>query len=217
MNNTYSKHPSAELNMIFTERPFQGQHPAKADFIFLGIDANFAPGIETTIFYPFIKEYLADGVSFWKKYNVHHPFRLPQYPNGDGSVYHRNFAKLNLSSLFAEKISFVELLNIPTVGKTNQKEFLELVSPGYIQNLENILLNSGTKKTLFFSKSVLKYLQGIKANHKLFTWLPEVLDFRINNISLIFENESLRIYGVTHFSAAISNEHLKQIQEVITA
>jgi len=217
MSGKYSKHPSAELNKIFSERPYQGQNPEKADFIFLGLDANFAPGIETNNFYPYIKEYLSDGIGFWKKHNVHHPFRLPQYPNGDGSVYHRNFAKLNLTSAFSEKVSFVELLDVPTVGKTNRKEFLELLNPGYIRYLENILLNNNRKKTLFISKSVLKYLESIKASHNLFAWLPSAPSFRLNNICLIFENESLRIYGVTHFSATISNQHLKQIQEAIKA
>lgn len=215
MNFSYSKHSSSELNKLFLSRPYQGQSPRKAKFIFMGLDANFAQDIETTDCFPFIKEYLMDGVQFWKKYKVHHPFLLPQYPDGDGVTYHKRFSKLNLAPDYADEISFIELIDVPTVGKTERKQFYKLLNPKYIREIEELLLSTD-KKTLFISRSVLTYLERIKKIYNLFTWLPKAPNLKLNNLSLIFENNALRIYGVTHFSAAISDVHINQIQRVIS-
>jgi len=90
----YSIHPSKELVSLYRKKPYQGQNPELAKIIFLGLDANFAEDIEQSEFYHYIKDYLADGVKFWEKYNVHHPFMLPQFKNSDGVTYHKNFSKV---------------------------------------------------------------------------------------------------------------------------
>ncbi len=119
--NKYRKHHSAELNTLFKAKPYQGQDPEKAKVIILGTDANYSEEISYHQFFEYILEYHVDGVKFWKEYNVHHPFLLENYPfnkTGGGVPYHRNFSKLGYNSDYAEIFSFVELLDIPTIGMT---------------------------------------------------------------------------------------------------
>lgn len=94
----YKKHLSEELNKLFKANPYECQDPRKARILFLGLDASFGADIETDAFYPYIKEYLSDGVSFWENHSVHHPFLLPFYRISDGVRYHKQFAKVGLNA-----------------------------------------------------------------------------------------------------------------------
>lgn len=75
----YYAHTSELLNREFTARPFQGATPESATFLFVGLDANYSPTIEQSPVFPRLLEYLKDGVAFWRRYGVHHPFLLPGY------------------------------------------------------------------------------------------------------------------------------------------
>jgi len=216
MNSDYGKHGSSQLNELFNQKPYQGQNPSKAKFIFVGLDANFAQDIESTEFFPSIKEYLTDGVEFWTKHKRHHPFLLEGY-KGDGVTYHKRFAKLNLDSSYADKISFVELLDIPTFGKTDFKEFYRLLDLKHISYLEAIFMNESQDKTIFISRGVFRQLQRIKKIHNVFNWLPELPVRKLNSLFRVHKTATLEMYLMTHFSAAISDPHIDQIREVITA
>jgi len=91
----YQLHPSETLRRVFTARPFQGAEPVRASFVFVGLDANYSADIEQSPIFPQLLDYLADGVAFWRKTGVHHPFLLPAYGNKDGTKYHRSFADLS--------------------------------------------------------------------------------------------------------------------------
>jgi hypothetical protein len=216
MNANYGKHHSSELNELFSQKPYQGRSPAKAKFIFMGLDANFAPDIELMEFFSYIQEYLTDGVEFWTKHKTHHPFLLKDY-KGDGVTYHKRFAKLNLDSSYADKLSFVELLDVPTFGKTDFDKFYQLLNLNHLSNLESIFLNPSQEKTIFISRGVFHQLERIKKIYKIFNWLPELPEVKANTLSMIFETVALRMYMMTHFSAAISDEHIGQIRKVITS
>ena len=114
----YHPHPSDLLNKIFSAKPFQGADPETATFLFVGLDANYAPSIETTPIFSSIVDYLDDGVAFWCKYGVHHPFLLPGY-RGDGRLYHKTFASIGFTVEHAAQVSFVELLHVPTCGRSS--------------------------------------------------------------------------------------------------
>ena len=62
-------------------------------------------------------EYHEDGVAFWLRHGVHHPFLLPEY-RGDGRRYHRTFSRIGFTPRHAELVSFVELLHVPSVGRS---------------------------------------------------------------------------------------------------
>ena len=72
----YTVHPSENLQKMFNDKPWQGADPFKANFLFVGLDANYAPDVEQQI--PEIIDYLTDGPGFWQRTSYHHPFRLPK-------------------------------------------------------------------------------------------------------------------------------------------
>src|SRR5665647_578738 len=69
-----------ELRNIFMDKPYQGQDPEKAKILFVGRDANYPDLPCKHPFFKRIKEYHRDGVAFWEKYEVHHPFLYNDFP-----------------------------------------------------------------------------------------------------------------------------------------
>lgn len=112
----YLAHPSPELNALFAHKPYQGATPERARFLFIGLDANYEAEIETKPIFSKIREYHNDGVAFWRKHGVHHPFLLPEY-SGDGRHYHQSFSRIGFGPEHADLVSFVELFHVPTVGR----------------------------------------------------------------------------------------------------
>jgi hypothetical protein len=111
----YRPHPSPELNELFARKPYQGAPPDQALFLFVGLDANYDEEIANSRIFSKIQEYHDDGVAFWRKYEVHHPFLLDEYP-GAGRRYHQTFAQIGFTPAHADLVSFVELLHVPTSG-----------------------------------------------------------------------------------------------------
>ncbi len=112
---------------------------------------------------------------FWNKYNCHHPFLLSSYPfnkNIAGVPFHRNFSKVGLTPKHAEHISFVELLDIPTIGNKSQNRdlFYQLVSVTHLEYIER-LMTGGGEKLIFVSNGVLKDIEKIKKSYPVFRWL----------------------------------------------
>lgn len=114
----YQSHPSACLSRLFAERPWQGSHPFDAKFLFVGLDANCHPDIESSPAFGSVVEYHADSVAFWRRHGIHHPFLLPNY-TGDGKRFHRTFSRIGFTPAEAEKVSFVELVAVPTSGRSS--------------------------------------------------------------------------------------------------
>lgn len=160
-------HASPQLNFYFGRWPYQGADPRPAQYIFIGEDANFAPDIETQPIWPYIVEYLRDGVAFWSKYGVHHPFLLDCY-RGEGRSYHAWFSKIfneptPLPPATRSAISFVELLDRPTTGAGNiQDEAMveEVRARGHFRWLAGLIFNppAGLNRTVFLTKSVAEML-----------------------------------------------------------
>ncbi|EPJ3607188.1 hypothetical protein ACWQBJ_003935, partial [Acinetobacter baumannii] len=75
----YNVHPSEKLIQAFRQKPYQGCCPTQAEFLFIGLDANYAPNVEEQKIFSKIIEYHEDAISFWQKYNLHHPFLLDGY------------------------------------------------------------------------------------------------------------------------------------------
>jgi hypothetical protein len=210
----FQKHTSDELVSLFWKRPFQGQSPEKASIIFLSSDANYSSKISSDSFFKYILEYQEDGVAFWKKHSHHHPFMLSCYPfnkNMAGVPFHRNFSKLRLGPDHAHHVSFLELLDVPTIGnKTeNRDEFFSLLSLVHLKYIENLILGGG-RKLFFVSNGVVKDIEKINKIFSVFGCLKGLSE----NQALSLENGN-KIKQIYHFSSSQIHRQLCEIRSEI--
>jgi len=212
----FNRHPSKKLTDLYNKRPYQGQDPEKARFVFFGKDANWNAAIENEIYFPKIEEYLQDGVAFWKKYKIHHPFLLPEY-KGDGKRYHTQFRKTYSDESVAEKISFIELVKFPTTGIAREKEeknlFYELLFCQ--ENIEHFRyidgLTQDTNKKFFIAWGLANYIDEIKKRTGLLKKIPtDKTSLDISNL-----NEIGNFYYMKHLSDSISDETLAKVKKVL--
>lgn len=188
----YIPHPSEQLNNLFRERPYQGVPPENASFLFIGLDANYATNISSQSVFPKVLEYHHDGISFWQNHKVHHPFLLPDY-KGDGSFYHRSFAKIGFLPSHASLVSFVELLHIPTVGRSKLiPTDLNMVHLKYI----NASIMEGLARHIFIPSAVAKLMQLSGA----FPWLKGKSTPSENSLSVYLTHQDKTVYSHLHFS-----------------
>ena len=188
----YQKHPSKKLNELFQEKPYQGVSPEKAKFLFVGLDANYAENIESQNIFDRVVEYHSDGVSFWQKYKVHHPFLLNEY-RGDGKKYHKNFARIGFQEKDANSISFIEILPFPTVGR-NKLEKSDL-SGNHLSQINDWIMNSDVK-FVFISSGVANLMR----KSKQFSWLPEKPKEQFKNLRMYRQGENKFVFSHLHFS-----------------
>lgn len=208
----FEKHPSKLLNELYSKKNYQGANPFEAEILFVGRDPNWAFDLETKEMFNYVAEYLTDGVTFWKTYNIHHPFLLQNY-KGDGKRYHKIFSKLQIESNWASKISFVELIGFPTTGmaKSNNKIFLEYLMSGENRNhlIELDKLLNFIDKTIFVAWGLLEDFKFLNRKSGLFRKLAEIDKTRMN-ISELNQNENIYIHR--HFSDAISNKTIEKMK-----
>lgn len=187
----YQLHPSLTLQAVFKEKPYQGCCPIRAQYLFIGLDANYAENIEQQFIFPQLLEYHQDGVAFWKKYNLHHPFLDTRY-KGDGKRYHREFAKIGLDRQSADKISFIELLHVPTVGR-NSLTIADL-DCNHLRFIQQAIA-SVEKKAVFISDRVFRLMQ--KTN--VFTGLHDA-HTGLHPVLSVYKQGNPVIYKHLHFS-----------------
>ncbi len=211
----YDIHPSAELRALFSmaEIPHQGQDPERAAVLFVGLDANYSSEIfEFPDFRRRILEYHKDGVEFWRRHGVHHPFLLDEYPlnrTQGGVPYHRKFSKMGLSPELAEQITFVELLDVPTTGSTVESRFWELFNIDHARRLD-ALFAQGARRQVLLPSSVIKKMKSAHKKFGVFDWMPKQIDW--GRFGRFGQTE---IYKVRHFSGAITNDQLAAMGQQI--
>ena len=187
----YQSHPSEELNAQFRHRPYQGVEPSAATFLFVGLDANYSATIERSPSFQSVLEYHQDGVAFWRRYGVHHPFLLPEY-RGDGRRYHRAFARIGFTPGHATLVSFAELLHVPTVGRN--KLVPQDFDPTHLHRLD-AAVRHGNAKHIFVSASVARLMQASKA----FPWLANE-PVASGPLRVLYREPSRSVYLHLHFS-----------------
>ena len=188
----YIPHPSEELTSIFSLQPYQGVSPEKATFIFIGLDANYAENISSQTVFQKVLEYHHDGIAFWQNTNVHHPFLLPDY-KGDGSFYHRSFAKIGFEPSHAPLVSFVELLHIPTVGRSKLEP--EDLNIQHLKSINSAILE-GQAKYIFIPSAVAKLMQ----KSGIFPWLKSTPQVNPDSLNILFQHQNKTVYTHLHFS-----------------
>lgn len=206
----FQKHTSSELVELFNKKPYQGQSPEKAKIIFLSTDANYSPAITSHSFFKYILEYQEDGVKFWEKYGCHHPFLLKEYPfnrTKDGCKFHSNFRRIGFGSEYAKYFSFLELLDVPTIGNKSDDRalFNSLFSKDHLEYIEKLML-SGGEKLFFVSGGALRDIVNIRKKHSVFKWID--LSPKSKFTKTINGNKIKEIY---HFSS--SHIH-RQVDEI---
>jgi hypothetical protein len=216
MNQTYGIHPSKALCDLFASMPlpYQGQDPYLARAIFVGLDANYAPELfDYPDFRDRILEYHRDGAAFWRRHQVHHPFMLKEYPlkrNSGGVPYHRKFANMGLGPEYADKISFVELLPVPTTGSTDRGVFWQLFSVEHGRRLDALFDSSDHPRAVLLPKSAVDFMLEAKKRYDLFTWLSSSTDWgpigRVDNTAF---------FQVRHFSGSISKDQINDIGQIV--
>ena len=208
---SYTLHPSERLVTQFKKKPWQGNDPAKAHFLFVGLDANYAPDIERTL--PEIFFYLESSVEFWRVKGVHHPFRLPHY-RGSGKKYHDKFAEIGFTPKHAEYVSFIELLHLPTTGVSSLK--VSDLSTEHVENLRSITDNGSARYIFVFEKVARLMRQTI-----LFPWLhakPQRID---GDLAVLREQKGQIIYQMYHLSCHrrwqvdVLNRQITQIRRIV--
>jgi hypothetical protein len=187
----FHPHPSRRLNEHFTAKPHQGAHPRAARFLFVGLDANYAPDIEQSPIFPDILAYHDDGPGFWRRTGVHHPFLLPQY-RGDGRRYHLTFSKIGFGPQHAELVSFVEVLHVPTTGRSSLVQ-QDLVR-SHLSEIRHAVFG-GNAQFIFVSAGV----QRLMAASGLF---PELLGVRrsFGALRVLHEEKDRAVFLHLHFS-----------------
>ncbi len=207
---SYTLHPSEKLVILFKKKPWQGTNPARAQFLFIGLDANYAPDIENEL--PEIFDYLDSGVEFWRAQGVHHPFRFPHY-QGSGKKYHEKFAEIGFSPEQADLVSFVELLDLPTTGISSLKVGdLSLV---HLDALANII-DCGAAKHVFMSSRVTNLLRQTK----VFPWIPRAPLKTYGDLAVLREQNGQTIYQMYHLSCYgwqlnALNKQIAQIRSIV--
>jgi hypothetical protein len=186
----YQAHPNHELTRLFRDRPFQGAVPENAKFIFVGLDANYAGNLENTSSFQDVLDYHLDGVAFWQKHLVHHPFLLPSY-RGDGRRYHINFSRIGFSPKNAAEVSFIELLHLPTVGR-NKLDASDL-DYNHLQFV-NSLATRGEPRHIFLSAGVIRLMHSTE----LFQWLPKAQQKQV--LPKLTAIKETKIYQHLHLS-----------------
>jgi hypothetical protein len=212
MNNSkFKKHPSNSLIELYRLKNFQGANPASAKVLFVGKDPNWDVNIDSSPIFNLVRDYLCDGVEFWEKHGIHHPFLHPKY-DGEGKKYHKAISKLNFNSNYADKISFVEIIGFPTTGmsSTNTKQFNEFLlsaeNKSHLLELDK-LLNDSTK-VIFLFWGLINHLKYINKKTGLFKKFADIDKSKLIRTGL---NQIEHFYIHKHFSMGISLETLQKI------
>ncbi len=175
---------------MFRAKPYQGARPDNAEFVFVGLDANYDAHIESSPAFQRVLEYHEDGVTFWRRHKVHHPFLLPDYM-GDGQLYHRNFTRTGFGPEDACRVTFVELLHIPTVG--GSQLVAEDLDSAHLDEL-NALILRGARRSVFLSDKVVRLMRASMR----FSWLRKPIANQV--LPLLDQVGETTIYQHLHFS-----------------
>ena len=214
MTAAYGVHPSPALRKVFESQhlPHQGQLPSEASVVFFGLDANYSPEISETEFFSRIVEYHEDGVAFWQEHGVHHPFLLNDYPlpkNTGGVPYHRKFTHMGLKPEHAPFVSFIELLPVPTTGRTESEKLWEMFDVNHAARID-ALIAAGDRRILVVSRSVLMMMQTARKRYGVFEWAPA--SFKLGELAKIGDTV---LWGTPHFSSATSKAVFRSLGEVV--
>ena len=189
----YFPHADARLQELFAAKPYQGADPVSARFLFFGLDANYAPNLASQPVYSEVVSYLEDGVAYWRRTGFHHPFRDPGY-RGDGKLYHRRFAEVGFGPEHADQVSFVELIDVATSGRSLLR--VSDFRPEHLSRLRDWVLD-GAARYIFIPPGVSQLLRQTEQ----FSWLPAAATTMAGSLPVLMQKDEKFIFRPFHFSA----------------
>ena len=193
----YFPHQNNKLHELFSDKPYQGADPVKAQFLFFGLDANYAPEVRDKPIFSEIVTYLEDGVEYWRQRGYHHPFRHPDY-RGDGALYHKQFAEIGFTKQHAELVSFVELIDVPTSGRSKLQP--DDLKPSHLDRLRAWVLD-GRASYIFIPPGVSRLLRRTTQ----FSWLPDKPISHDGSLPVLFRSNNKTVYAPFHLSCIGKN------------
>ena len=116
---------------------------------------------------------------------------------------------MGLSSDFARHISFVELLDVPTTGRTDTAAFWQLFNPEHAKRLDRLFAN-GSEKLILLSSDVIRHMHTARKKLDVFAWLPNQTPW-----GLIHRIGETQFHKVRHFSSSISKEQLRDMGRLV--
>ena len=116
---------------------------------------------------------------------------------------------MGLTPEYADDISFVELLDVPTTGRTDRKRFWDLFSFEHAETLDRLFLE-GSRRLVVISRAVVELLHLTHQRHGLFSWADRDVKFGV-----FHEESETRFMKAKHFSAAMSSEELAMLRNQI--
>ena len=187
----YIPHENSRLQELFSLKTYQGADPDSAQFLFFGLDANYDPDIGDKRRFLEVVSYLEDGVRYWIE-RGHHPFRHPDY-RGDGALYHRRFAEIGFTRKHADQVSFVELIDVPTCGRSALR--VDDLKASHIDRLRDWVLD-GRAAYIVIPPGVGRLLRRTPQ----FSWLPEEPISHDGSLPVLFRSDKKVVFAPFHFS-----------------
>jgi len=230
----FMPHTDETLIKHYQTKSYQGQTPELANIFFLSKDANWPAMLsECWDNEQEVHDYLEDGIKYcnknWydnsKEIRIHHPLLSKDFI-GDkrtrGVPYHRHFKKIGFSLKDMERICFIELLGIPTIGmsSTNNKLYNEMVLSSENHSNLNMVLNIVFNKhnsVVFVCTEVYQLLRKIIKNRSK-DILNNFADFPTNSyqFKVLYKNpNSTFLVSIRHLSASNRNDYYPKIIDAI--
>lgn len=116
---------------------------------------------------------------------------------------------MGLSPDLAEYISFVELLDVPTTGRTDHSTFWKLFNEEHARRLDDLFQSDG-RRLILVSDLVIRLMHAARRSSNVFGWLPANPAW-----GPICHLGDAIVYKARHFSAAISTDYLRTLGDVV--
>src|SRR6266480_451669 len=124
---------------------------------------NFPKKFDGEAFKVFENYFLDDEVQIWQREGIHHPFAkyCPRI------MYHQRladiFGRTEHKERLASHVCFVELLDVPTVGRSSRhaSRFESLLNPEHLRWIESLVFSRQRCVSTFVSSGVLKKIRRL--------------------------------------------------------
>lgn len=211
----FGQHENKEILNLYLSSPWQGQDPENAKILIVSHDANYAPDIDLSI----IREYHNNGVAFWAKNGIHHPFLKSEYKR-DGRTFHNTFASIGLDTSYADHISFVEVLHYPTSGSIGSQKVD--YDEGHFHWLDQMIQQSDL--TFILGTRTFNALKSRQAqNWGTFKWLSREPVGHDGSLKVHFKSPQRTTFHHYHYSCQppqrkiMINQQIPDIRRVINS